>query len=536
MSRKRPPVGLTSDSQPHTKFPRSSQKPSFPSPILSPKPYAFHNRNFVQEPRNFCGPIRGRQLEWLLSQITSFVNPLLRIQEEEKNFENRKVKKKSGCCKGLVKDHFWIGLSEVGKALERMDVGGESEESNLVSAKNSGESGKNILLLGKNSGDSDESTIVLRKISGESEKNGIGNEQNFNDGVKNLVGSSENDLNMEIVLTPGNIQSRCGETELVDEEKSKKSAKAGEILEENCQKDNFSFMELERQFESDSKYKNDSFPESTFGKDDKKNPVIDTVDKGGGEEQEGEEGKRKEQGREVQERDEEEREEQEREKPGGEEKEGEERGRKEKERGELEKKGKEREEQERKEKEAEELSIKEKEGEEQERKENEREERERKELESKEKAREEPERKEKEGEKQERTEQAREERERKGKEGGGKEREERERLEKDSKVLLVIYAADVYPRHLVSHLNFLTKFKKVPVVTISGEDGSGSVRLGKALGLRTVTAIGFKGNLEKFEGLGNLKGVSGNLGGEGLGNRLLKGLLSFVEGGGVVPV
>lgn len=61
-----------------------------------------------------------------------------------------------------------------------------------------------------------------------------------------------------------------------------------------------------------------------------------------------------------------------------------------------------------------------------------------------------------------------------------------------SPLQVVIVAIDVHPRLLISHFPGLAASRKVPLITLSGGNGSGSLRLGELFNLRTAIAIGLK--------------------------------------------
>ncbi|OAE26525.1 hypothetical protein AXG93_1406s1170 [Marchantia polymorpha subsp. ruderalis] len=63
---------------------------------------------------------------------------------------------------------------------------------------------------------------------------------------------------------------------------------------------------------------------------------------------------------------------------------------------------------------------------------------------------------------------------------------------KPIKLQAIIVAMDVQPKILVSHIGELCMSRGIPMVSIIGGDGMGSLRLGKTLGLRTATVIGVK--------------------------------------------
>ncbi|KAL2630356.1 hypothetical protein R1flu_015042 [Riccia fluitans] len=56
----------------------------------------------------------------------------------------------------------------------------------------------------------------------------------------------------------------------------------------------------------------------------------------------------------------------------------------------------------------------------------------------------------------------------------------------------IVVAVDVQPKNLVGHLGYLCHSRGVPMVSINGGDGMGSLRLGEVLGLKTAVVIGIK--------------------------------------------
>ncbi|KAI5078733.1 hypothetical protein GOP47_0006404 [Adiantum capillus-veneris] len=68
----------------------------------------------------------------------------------------------------------------------------------------------------------------------------------------------------------------------------------------------------------------------------------------------------------------------------------------------------------------------------------------------------------------------------------------RKGLRKITLLQVVIVAIDVHPRLLVSHFPELAASRKVPLITLSGGNGSGSLRLGELFHLRTAIAVGLK--------------------------------------------
>ncbi|MCO5552529.1 hypothetical protein L7F22_006041 [Adiantum nelumboides] len=70
--------------------------------------------------------------------------------------------------------------------------------------------------------------------------------------------------------------------------------------------------------------------------------------------------------------------------------------------------------------------------------------------------------------------------------------DKRKGMRKITFLQVVIVAVDVHPRLLVNHFPELAASRRVPLITLSGGNGSGSLRLGELLHLRTAIAVGLK--------------------------------------------